>query len=174
MSIPDPQGLILEPPATRPAGHPETSSLARYSQSHIWRSVFQLLNSFVPFVFLWFAMLRSLDYAYWLTLLLAIPTAGFLVRLIIIQHDAGHGSFFKSRKTNDRVGFFLGILTLTPYAFWKKTHAIHHATSGNLDHRGFGDVATLTVSEYLALSKWKRLKYRLYRNPLILFVIGPS
>jgi omega-6 fatty acid desaturase (delta-12 desaturase) len=133
----------------------------------------QLLNSAVPFVLLWLLMLASLEYSYWVTLLLALPAAGFLVRLFIIQHDCGHGSFFRSRAANDTLGFVLGVLTLTPYAYWRKTHAIHHATSGNLDHRGFGDVTTLTVKEYLALTPWRRLRYRLYRNPLILFGLGP-
>jgi omega-6 fatty acid desaturase (delta-12 desaturase) len=118
-------------------------------------------------------MLASLEYSYWITLLLALPAAGFLVRLFIIQHDCGHGSFFRSRAANNTLGFVLGILTLTPYAYWRKAHAIHHATSGNLDHRGFGDISTLTVKEYLALTRWRRLRYRLYRNPLILFGLGP-
>jgi omega-6 fatty acid desaturase (delta-12 desaturase) len=118
-------------------------------------------------------MLGSLEYGYWITLVLAIPAAGFLIRLFIIQHDCGHGSFFRSRVANDTLGFVLGVLTLTPYGYWRRTHAIHHATSGNLDQRDIGDVTTLTVREYLGLSLWKRLRYRLYRNPLFLFGIGP-
>jgi omega-6 fatty acid desaturase (delta-12 desaturase) len=106
-------------------------------------------------------------------LLLAIPTAGVMVRLFIIQHDCGHGSFFRSRRANDTLGFFLGILTMSPYQYWRRQHAIHHATSGNLDERGVGDVSTLTVKEYQALPVGKRLAYRLYRNSFILFFLGP-
>src|SRR5688572_11981261 len=107
-------------------------------------------------------MLRSLDVSYALTLLLALPTAGFLMRLFMIQHDCGHGSFFKSRVARDAVGFMIGVLVLIPYQYWRKTHAYHHAHSGDLDFRGLGDVDTKTVGEYLALSRLRRLKYRLY------------
>jgi omega-6 fatty acid desaturase (delta-12 desaturase) len=104
---------------------------------------------------------------------MAVPAAGFLVRLFIIQHDCGHGSLFRSRQANDLTGRILGIFTLTPYDYWRRTHAAHHATSGNLDRRGIGDINTLTVREYLALSRWRRLVYRLYRHPLVLFGVGP-
>jgi len=117
-------------------------------------------------------MYLSLDVSYWLTLALAVPTAFLMIRLFIIQHDCGHGSFFKSNLLADLVGTVLGVITLTPYHYWKKTHAIHHATSGNLEHRGFGDIDTLTIDEYLRLSRWGRFKYRLYRNPLVLFGVG--
>jgi len=147
--------------------------LGPYAQPSVGRGIFQVVNSVVPFALLWFLMLTSLEYSYWITLLLTPLASGFLVRLFIIQHDCGHGSFFGSRTANNTLGFVLGVLTLTPYAFWRRTHAIHHATSGNLDHRGFGDVTTLTVNEYLALTRWRRLRYRLYRNPLILFGVGP-
>ena len=147
--------------------------LGPYAQPSVGRSILQVLNSAVPFALLWFLMLASLEYSYWITLLLALPAAGFLVRLFIIQHDCGHGSFFRSQTANNTLGFVLGVLTVTPYAYWRKTHAIHHATSGNLDHRGFGDLTTLTVKEYLALTRWRRLRYRLYRTPLILFGLGP-
>jgi omega-6 fatty acid desaturase (delta-12 desaturase) len=119
-------------------------------------------------------MVLSLNYSYWLTLALAIPTAGFLARIFIIQHDCGHGSFFKSRKANDYLGSFCGVLTFTPYYYWRKSHAIHHATASNLAERGIGDIYTMTVREYLQQSKWGRLKYRLYRHPLFLFVIVPT
>ena len=111
---------------------------------------------------------------WWLTLLLAIPAAGFLVRLFMIQHDCGHGSFFRHRLANDWIGRAFGVLTFTPYDFWQRTHAIHHATSGNLERRGIGDVDTLTVHEYLALSRWRRLLYRLYRHPVVMFGVGPA
>jgi len=110
----------------------------------------------------------------WLTLLLAIPAAGFLVRLFMIQHDCGHGAFFRHRLANDWIGRALGVVTMTPYDFWRRTHAAHHATSGNLDRRGMGDVDTLTVREYLALSWWRRLMYRLYRHPAVMFGVGPA
>jgi fatty acid desaturase len=103
-----------------------------------------------------------------------VPAAGFLVRLFMIQHDCGHGSFFRRRLANDWVGRVIGVLTLTPYDFWRRTHALHHANSGNLDHRGIGDVATLTAREFLALSRGRRLLYRLYRHPIVMFGIGPA
>jgi omega-6 fatty acid desaturase (delta-12 desaturase) len=119
-------------------------------------------------------MFFSVQIGYWLTLLLSIPTAGFLMRLFIIQHDCGHGSFFRSRKANDSVGLACSLFTMTPYYYWQKSHAIHHANAGNLEHRGIGDIYTMTVQEYLALSKWGQFKYRLYRNPFILFVLVPT
>jgi omega-6 fatty acid desaturase (delta-12 desaturase) len=119
-------------------------------------------------------MLKSLPYGYWLTLLLAIPTAGFLIRLFIIQHDCGHGSFFLSQAANNTLGSILGVVTLTPYAYWQRTHAIHHATAGDLERRGYGDVYTLTVKEYLRLPPHKRIAYRCYRSPLILLGLGPA
>lgn len=115
-------------------------------------------------------MTATVEYAYWVTLLLAVPAAGLLVRLFIFQHDCGHGSFFKSRLANNTLGLFISIFTLTPYDYWKRYHTLHHATSGNLDKRGMGDVPTLTVSEYLALPPLKKLGYRLFRNPI--FMIG--
>ena len=115
-----------------------------------------------------------LDAGYWTALLLAIPAAGFLVRLFMIQHDCGHGSFFRRRSANDWVGRVISVLTLTPYDFWRRSHAIHHANSGNLDHRGIGDIDTLTVREYLALSRWRQLRYRLYRHPIVMFGLGPA
>jgi omega-6 fatty acid desaturase (delta-12 desaturase) len=118
-------------------------------------------------------MYLSLDLSYWITLLLALPAAGFVVRIFIIQHDCGHGSFFKSRRANDTWGMFCSIFTLTPYYYWRKKHAIHHASAGKLGQRGIGDIYTMTVDEFLQQSKWGRFKYRLYRNPLILFVVIP-
>ena len=119
-------------------------------------------------------MWATLDRSYWLCLLLAVPAAGFLVRLFMIQHDCGHGAFFRHRLTNDWVGRLIGVMTLTPYDFWRRTHAIHHSTSGNLDRRGTGDIDTLTVHEYLARSRCGRLRYRVYRHPIIMFGIGPA
>ncbi len=148
--------------------------LAPYKEPSLWRSVYQLVNTATPFFMLWYIMFLTLDRGYWLTLILAVPTGMFLIRLFILQHDCGHGAFFKSRRANNTLGFLIGVLTLMPYTYWKKTHAIHHATSGNLDHRAFGDIDTLTVREYLGLSKFRRLLYRLYRHPVVLLVIGPA
>lgn len=147
--------------------------VARYQQPSVGRSVWQIVNTLVPYAALWWLMYWSLGVSYWLTLPLAILAAGFLVRLFIIHHDCGHGSFFKSRRANDIVGFVTGVLTWTPYYQWRWEHAVHHATCGDLDRRGLGDVWTLTVQEYLAASRWKRLTYRLARNPVVLFVIAP-
>lgn len=122
----------------------------------------------------WFLVWATMRFGYWVSLLLAVPAAGFLVRLFLIQHDCGHGAFFRRRAVNDWLGRVLGVVTLTPYDVWKRSHAIHHASSGNLDHRGTGDIDTLTVSEYKALSGWGKLRYRLYRNPLVMFVVGPG
>ena len=144
-----------------------------YAQPDVRRSIAQLLVTGSALALLWLGMWVSLGHGYWITLLLAVPAAGFLVRLFIIQHDCGHGSLFRSRLANDLTGRILGVFTLTPYDYWRRTHAAHHATSGNLDRRGVGDISTLTVREYLALSRWRRLVYRLYRHPLVLFGIGP-
>ncbi len=138
------------------------------------RSITQLLTSAVPFALLWYAMFRSLQVNYALTLLLAVPATGFMMRLFMIQHDCGHGSFFHSRRARDLVGFFIGVLLLTPYDYWRKTHAYHHAHSGDLDLRGFGDIDTCTVKEYMSWTPAERFKYRLYRHPIVLFTIGPA
>ena len=116
----------------------------------------------------------GLGFGYWLSLIMAVPAAGFLVRLFMIQHDCGHGAFFRRRAANDWVGRAIGALTLTPYDVWRRSHAVHHASSGNLEQRGIGDINTLTVREYLALSRWRRLGYRLYRNPIVMFGLGPA
>jgi omega-6 fatty acid desaturase (delta-12 desaturase) len=137
------------------------------------RSVTQILTSVIPFALLWYLAYRSLSVSYWLTLLLAVPAAGFLIRMFIIQHDCGHGSFFQSRTARDWVGRCIGVVLLTPYDYWKRTHAYHHAHSGDLDFRGFGDVDTFTVAEYLSWPRAKRLRYRLYRHPLVLFGVAP-
>jgi len=137
------------------------------------RSLRQLAASVIPFVVLWWLALRSLEIGYWLTLLLALPTAGFMMRMFMIQHDCGHGSFFQSRAARDWIGRCIGVVLLTPYDYWKRTHAYHHAHSGDLDFRGFGDVDTFTVREYLGWPRWKRLRYRLYRHPLVLFGVAP-
>jgi acyl-lipid omega-6 desaturase (Delta-12 desaturase) len=119
-------------------------------------------------------MYLSAAWSYWLTLVMAIPTAGFLVRLFIIQHDCGHHSFFRSRRVNNVVGELCSLFTLTPYHMWRRSHSRHHASSGDLSHRGHGDVWVLTVDEYYRRSNFGRLGYRLYRHPLFMFLIGPS
>jgi omega-6 fatty acid desaturase (delta-12 desaturase) len=141
--------------------------------SHL-RSVAELVITALPLVALWILMWLALQWSYWLALPLALPAAAFLVRLFMIQHDCGHGSFFRHRLVNDWVGRLIGVLTMTPYDFWRHAHAVHHATSGNLDRRGIGDIDTLTVREYLSLSKWGRLRYRLYRHPAVMFGLGPA
>jgi len=150
------------------------SILARYREPSHSRSVLELLITIGPFVVLWILAWAALAWSYWLSLVFAVPAAGFLVRLFMIQHDCGHGSFFRHRSANDWVGRVIGALTLTPYDYWQRSHAIHHASSGNLDHRGIGDINTLTVREYLGLSRWGRLQYRLYRHPAVMFGIGPA
>ncbi len=136
------------------------------------KAYFQLASTLIPLAILVIAMFATVRTAYWATLLLAIPGGGLLVRAFIIQHDCGHGSFFSSRSSNDFVGRCMSVLTMAPYALWKREHAQHHASSGNLDRRGAGDIDTLTVSEYLALSKWGQLRYRMYRSAAFLFGFG--
>ncbi len=148
--------------------------LADYREPNILRSIVELASTALPLAVLWGLAWVSLSVSYLLTLLFAVPAAAFLVRLFLIQHDCGHGTFFRKKATNDWLGRALGVLTLTPYFVWRRSHAIHHSTSGNLDKRGTGDIDTLTVREYRALSGFQRLRYRIYRHPLVLFGIGPS
>lgn len=150
------------------------SVLARYRDPSTRRSLFELAVTLVPFLALWALAWFALGISPWLTLALGALNGGFVVRLFIIQHDCGHGSFLKNRRAQDWIGRILGVLTLTPYAVWRRTHAIHHAHHGNLDHRGIGDVATLTVEEYRARSPFGRFMYRLYRHPLVLFGLAPT
>jgi omega-6 fatty acid desaturase (delta-12 desaturase) len=152
-----------------------TKTLLRYREPDHLRSVVELCISFGPLAVLWALMWAAHSFGYWwVTLLLAVPAAGFLVRLFMIQHDCGHGAFFRHRLVNDWIGRALGVLTFTPYDFWKRTHAIHHANAGNLDRRGIGDIDTLTVREYLALPRWRKVMYRLYRHPAVMFGVGPA
>lgn len=149
------------------------SMTARYRTSSAAHATIQLSTTLLPLGALVTLMYLTLDVSYWLTLLFAFPAAGFLVRTFIIMHDCGHGSFVPSRRANEVIGFITGAITLTPFAQWRRDHALHHASSGDLDRRGHGDVLTLTVDEYLARSRWGRLKYRMYRHPIVLFVLGP-
>ena len=148
--------------------------LARYREPDSARGAFELVITAVPFLVIWALIQNALDHGYWLGLLLEVPAAGLLVRLFMIQHDCGHGSFFRSRIANDWVGRAIGVVTLTPYDHWRYNHARHHANSGNLDHRGLGDIDTLTVREFLAQSRWRRILYRLYRHPMVMFGVGPT
>ena len=171
------QALKTEP--APPVDLPQAASapwklvVAKYQQPSTGRSVWQLVNTLVPYAFLWYLMDLSRGVSWWLTLPLAILTAGFQVRVFIISHDCGHGSFFRSRTANDIVGTITGFLTLTPYYHWRWEHSLHHASSGDLDRRGTGDIWTMTVQEYLESSRWKRFSYKLARNPVVLFVIAP-
>ncbi|MGJ8586064.1 MAG: fatty acid desaturase [Marinosulfonomonas sp.] len=148
--------------------------LAKYRDPNLFRSLFELAVSFVPFLLLWALAWWSMSYSYWLALGISVVNGGFLVRLFAIQHDCGHGAFFNNRTVSDWTGRAIGVLTLTPYDVWRRTHSQHHSASGNLDKRGMGDIQTLTVDEYRALSRWDRWMYRLYRNPFVLFGLGPS
>lgn len=148
-------------------------SVAPFANSDLKQSIWQLVNSIIPFFLLWFLAYQSLAVSYWLTLPIIVLAAGFVVRTFIIFHDCTHGSFFKNNKANRIVGTFTGIITHFAFDKWKRSHAIHHATSGNLDKRGTGDVWIMTVEEYANASKWERFTYRLYRNPIVMFGLGP-
>lgn len=148
-------------------------SVAAFANSDMKASIIQLINTILPFFLLWFLAYQSLSISIWLSLALSITAAGFVVRIFIIFHDCTHSSFFKNNKANKIVGTITGIITHFAFAKWKRDHAIHHATSSNLDKRGTGDVWVMTVEEYAAASFWGRLAYRLYRNPIIMFGLGP-
>ena len=152
-----------------------TPILNRYREPSRARGLVELAITAGPLIALWTTAWLLYSFGFWWASLLLAPLAsGFLVRLFMIQHDCGHGSFFPNKAMNDWVGRVIGVLTMTPYDFWRRTHAVHHATSGNLDRRGMGDVDTLTVREYMARSRWGRFKYRLYRHPLVMFGLGPA
>lgn len=163
--------------ATETSAATDTSNwkaiVLKYQQPSLPRAIWQLVNTLVPLALLWVLMYFAVQKAWWLAVPLAMLAGAFLVRVFIIFHDCGHGSFFKSSRANDIVGFITGVLTFTPYFHWRWEHSIHHATSGHLDKRGVGDVWTMTVEEYLNASRWKRFSYQLTRNPLVLFVIAP-
>jgi acyl-lipid omega-6 desaturase (Delta-12 desaturase) len=147
--------------------------IASFEKSTTKKSIWQIINTFVPFIILWYLAYESLAVSYWLALVPILLAAGFLVRTFIIFHDCTHYSFFKSRRANRIIGTITGVLTLFPFERWGHEHSIHHATSGNLDKRGTGDIWTLTVNEYLAAPLKLRLAYRFYRNPFVMFGLGP-
>ena len=149
-------------------------ALAAYREPSSKRSIWELVATIVPFIGLWAAAWFAMSLSYWLTLAICIIAGGFLVRFFLIQHDCGHRAFFHSKNANDWMGRILGVITLTPYDIWRRSHAIHHSTSGNLDERGVGDIDILTVREYQASSRGRRLAYRLYRSAPVLFIIGPA
>jgi omega-6 fatty acid desaturase (delta-12 desaturase) len=160
--------------ATAAAAFHWARCLAPYRQPSRARAIVELVITAGPLVLLWIAMWVALYFGYWIGLILIVPAAGVLVRMFMIQHDCGHGSFFRHRLANDWVGRVISVLTLTPYDFWRRTHAAHHAHSGNLDRRGMGDIDTLTVREYFALSPLGRFRYRVYRHPFVMFGLGPA
>ena len=173
MSQAAPASSVAEGALPNPGGVFWRETLAPYARPRLDRSLIDLATSVVPYLALSFLMYRTLGVSYWLVLLIAIPASGFLVRTFILFHDCSHGSFMASRRANLWLGTVLGLLVYSPFLRWRHDHAIHHATSGDLDRRGGGDVRTLTVSEYRALSPRSRLGYRLFRNPVVMFGIGP-
>ena len=162
-----------------PAGKPLPSIkewkkiVAPHTQPSTARATWQVVNSIGAYFALWAVMYFTLSVSYWLTFFIAILAGGLLVRIFIIFHDCGHGSFYKSQKVNHTIGFITGLLTFTAYFHWRWEHSVHHSASGDLDRRGTGDVWTMTVQEYTSASRGRRLGYRLFRNPLILFILGP-
>jgi omega-6 fatty acid desaturase (delta-12 desaturase) len=144
-----------------------------YQNPDIRKTIWQLVNTLVPYIALWVLMIYAIKISYWLVLPLAFLAGGLVVRLFIFLHDCGHWSFFKSAKANHWVGSILGVLVFTPYFHWRQSHAVHHATAGNLDKRGVGDVWTMTVDEFLHSPWWKQIFYRVFRHPLIMFGVGP-
>lgn len=160
--------------AASPSARDWVKVLANYRKPDQGRSAFELAVTAAPFFILWALAWWSLSFSYWLTLAISVVAAPFLLRLFAIQHDCGHGAFFENRHLSDWVGRVLGVLTLTPYDVWRRTHSIHHSSAGNLGKRGMGDIHTLTVAEFRELSGFQQLVYRLYRHPLVLFGFGPS
>ena len=148
-------------------------NVAPFATSDMKASIKQLINTVLPFLLVWFLAYESFSISVWLTLALAVVASGFVIRIFIIFHDCTHMSFFKNKEANRIVGTITGIITLFPFEKWKREHSIHHATSSNLDKRGTGDVWVMTVDEYVAASTWGRMKYRMYRNPLVMFGLGP-
>jgi len=148
-------------------------TMSKYQEPSFWRASWQILNTLGGYFLVWCAIYLSLGMSWWITVPLAVLAGGLLVRTFIIFHDCGHGSFFKSKRANRFWGFVCGVLTFTPFFRWQRRHARHHATSGNLDRRGTGDIWTLTVQEYLEASRWRRLAYHVVRNPVVLFVVAP-
>src|SRR6516165_1318890 len=161
-----PIGLTQHSPAGR-------SAVARHMTPRVWPALFDLATSVVAYLVLVAAMFPVTRVSYLLVLVLAIPAAGFLTRTFIVFHDCAHGSFLRSKRANATLGALLGVVLFTPFAWWRHKHAVHHATTGDLDRRGTGDIQTLTIDEYRARPWWGRVGYRLFRNPFIMFGLGP-
>lgn len=176
----DDAGASIEDPAERTAApgpgdaRAWHAALSLYQGPDAARSLLEIGLSLGPFLLFWALGAWAVSAGHWLGLLLTLPAAGFLLRLFVVQHDCGHGTLFARRRANDWTGRLLGVLTLTPYDDWRRSHAVHHASAGNLDKRGIGDVLTLTLDEYRALSPGRRLRYRLYRHPLVMFGLAPA
>lgn len=170
MSTPPPVAPVTSP---LPTTHEWRAAIERYQVPSTWRAVWQIVNTIGPIALLWVVISLVAPISLWLAMPIAAIIGALLVRVFIIFHDCGHGSFFRSRLANDITGFITGVLTFTPYFDWRFEHARHHATSGDLDKRGTGDIWVMTVQEYLESSRWRRFAYRLARNPVILFVIAP-
>jgi omega-6 fatty acid desaturase (delta-12 desaturase) len=179
LAIPRKPEVAMRPDAdaTQAGGQGEVAAwkklVVEYQKPNRWRASWQIVNTIGSYAVLWCLMPLGLRVSWWITLPLAVLAGGLLLRVFIIFHDCGHGSFFESRLANDIWGFVAGVLTFTPYYHWRWEHSLHHAAAGNLDRRGPGDVWTLTVQEYLEASRWKRFAYRLARNPIVLFVLAP-
>ena len=163
----------LKNPDTPNKAKPWLEAVARYRRPHHGRSAWQLINTLVPYFLTWYLMVRSLEISYWLTLILIPIASGFLIRSFIISHDCGHGAFFRSRKANTITGTLTALLVFTPYDQWRHEHAVHHASGGDLDHRGIGDIWTMTIEEYMQAPRARRFRYRLHRSPWVMLTIGP-
>jgi omega-6 fatty acid desaturase (delta-12 desaturase) len=161
------------PPDSEPTPQAWRTSIARHERASMSRSLLDLATSVLPYLVLTVAMYLSLDVSIWITLALALPTAGFLLRTFIVFHDCAHGSFLPTSRGNLWLGRFTAFLVFQPFANWRHNHAVHHGTAGDLDRRGTGDVPTLTVEEYASRTPGQRLGYRLFRSPLVMFGLGP-
>lgn len=150
-------------------------TLSVYARSNSRKAIIQVVDTFLPFLFLWALMLwmAGEGISYWLILVVAVLTAGFQVRIFILFHDCCHGSFFESKRANRILGYIAGIVNFTPFEQWRRAHAIHHETVGDLDRRGVGDIWLLTVEEYLTSPRWKQIAYRIVRNPAAILLLGP-
>jgi acyl-lipid omega-6 desaturase (Delta-12 desaturase) len=170
--------MVIDVRATPdPDRHAERASwqqfVAPFQQASRARAAWQLINTVAPYALLWVVIYLTLGISLWLTIPLVFLASGFLVRVFIIFHDCGHGSYFSSRKANDVVGFLTGVLTFSPYLHWRWEHSVHHGSAGHLDKRGIGDIWTMTVQEYLEASPARRFHYRFIRNPFVLFIVAP-
>jgi omega-6 fatty acid desaturase (delta-12 desaturase) len=161
------------PPLVAPDTRNWRPLVTEYQRPSLGRAVLQLATTLVPLALVFAATYRLLALSPWWTLLLALPTAALLVRTFVLMHDCAHGSFFLSKRANRVVGAVTGLLTLIPFEHWRHEHSLHHASAGDLDRRGHGDVETLTVREYLGRTRWGRLRYRIVRHPLVYLLLGP-